>query len=243
MFSSKELQSDFRLRLQHEFSRRCRSNEQYSLRAFARQTGLDPSTLSQILAGKRKISEKMIHRISEEIGLDTSHSVTKDDYAFLQQDAFNVISDWYHFAILDLTLLSNFKNDPIWIAKKLGITKLEVKAALARLIRLGMLEEKNGVVSKSSAQFTNYQEGITSAAHKEYQRQVVKKALHAIDHCRSDHKDITSMTIVTSIEKLVSAKLKIKKFRRQLCQYLEDGKKEAVFHLAVQLYPVTEIEE
>lgn len=181
-------------------------------------------------------------RINRELGISAGASLVADDYFLLRQDAFTAISDWYHFAILDLTLLSGFRSDTSWIARKLGITHLEAKTAVERLIRLGMLEKRRGVLAKAKVLFTNYQEGITSAAHKEYQRQVVKKALYAIDNCPADHKDITSMTIAASLEKLPAAKAKIKKFRRQLCDFLEEGEKDVVYHLAVQLYPVSEIE-
>lgn len=242
MFSAQH-QAEFRLKLQNEFSRRCRVNERYSLRALAKQAGLDPSTLSQILAGKRKVSERMIERILQKLDLDVNVPPSTDNYYLLQQDAFNVIADWFHLAILDLTLLSNFNSNPIWIARKLGITQLEAKTAVARLIRIGMLEENRGVLSKSKAKFTNYREGTTSAAHKEYQRQIIQKALHALENCRAELKDITSMTIAASVEKLPAAKEKIKRFRRQLCHFLEDGKKDSVYHLAIQLYPVTEMEK
>jgi hypothetical protein len=47
---------------------------------------------------------------------------------------------WYHFAILELTRLQDFQPDSRWIARVLGLNPDEVNIALARLMRLGLLE-------------------------------------------------------------------------------------------------------
>jgi Helix-turn-helix. len=243
--ANEDINSEFRIRLQEEFSRRMRANERYSMRAFAKTLGLDSSTLSQIIAGKRQVSEKKIALLYEKLGLKISNSnqdQAENTYATLDLDRFAVISDWYHFAILDLTLLKNFKSDIKWIARKLGIQSYEAMGAVERLKRLGMLREEKGRWIKGEGFYTNYSEGVTSAALKEYQRQVIKKALHAVDECPADRKDITSMTIAADSRKLKQAKEKIKNFRRELCAFLEDGESDAVFHLALQLYPVTDLE-
>ena len=241
--ASEDINSEFRARLREEFSRRLRTNARYSLRAFAAHIDVDSSTLSQILAGKRQFSEEKIKAICKRLGLIApAKAKANAAYNDLSLDTFAVISDWYHFAILDLTFLKGFKSDSKWIARKLGVSIHEVETAVKRLKRLGMLQEKNGVLVKAEDSYTNYSEGVTSAALKEYQRQIIRKALHAIDNCPQERKDITSITIPTNSKKLKLAKEKIKNFRRELCAFLEDGELDSVFHLAVQLYPVTDLE-
>lgn len=239
-----DLNLEFRLRLQEELSRRIRGNERYSVRAFAKYLELDSSSLSQILSGKRFLSERKMKEICSKIGIVAPGVSRSDsaDYNLLKLDSFSVISDWYHFAILDLTLLKTFKNDVKWIAQKLSIQPFEALTAIERLKRLGMLIEEKGRLTKGQGFYTNYSEGVTSAALKEYQRQVIKKALHSVDNCPQDRKDITSMTIAVNSKRLKEAKEKIKIFRRDLCAFLEEGEGDSVFHLALQLYPVTDIE-
>ena len=246
MQKNNDQQLEFRIWLQDEFSRRCRTNSSYSLRAFAKQLEFDSSTLSQILSGKRKISEKVAEKIYAKIGRPPVQNPSQTDstkYMLLSMDAFTVISDWYHYAIMDLTLVKKFKSDHVWIASQLQISPLEAKLAIERLLRLGMLVQKNGKLKLSKITNTNYVEGQTSSAHKEYQRQIITKALHAIDNCPQDKKDITSMTIAANSKKLKEAKEKIKKFRRDLCTFLEDGEKDSVYQLGVQLYPLTKNED
>jgi len=241
--ANEELNHEFRIRLREEFSRRLRTNSRYSIRAFARSLDLDSSTLSQIFAGKRSISEKKIFSIYEKLGVPVKKDKnTVASFTTLDLDTFSVISDWYHFAILDLTFLKGFKSDIAWISRKLGISSFEALGAVERLKRLGMLVEKRGKLLKAKDFYSNYSEGTTSAALKEYQRQVIRKSLDAVDNCAPERKDITSMTIAADSRKIKEAKEKIKTFRRELCVFLESGETDSVFHLALQLYPVTEIE-
>ena len=47
-----------------EFSRRRRINSRYSMRAFAKSIGMDHSTLSQILRGKRPLTRKAMRSLA-----------------------------------------------------------------------------------------------------------------------------------------------------------------------------------
>jgi transcriptional regulator with XRE-family HTH domain len=241
--ASETLNIEFRLKLQDEFSRRLRSHERYSIRAFASYLELDSSLLSRILSGKKQVSEVKMNAISEKLGIESPASRNSDaEFSSLSLDLFAMVSDWYHYAILDLTMLKSFKPEPKWIAQKLGIQPHEAMSAVERLKRLGMLKIQGNKLVKGESFYTNYSEGQTSAALKEYQRQIIKKALLAIDNCPRERKDITSITIAANSRKLDLAKVKIKEFRRELCAFLEDGEKDSVYHLALQLYPVTELE-
>lgn len=240
--------SYFKIWLQEEFTRRCAVNSRYSLRAFAKSLELDASTVSKMLSGKRRISRVMLRKIEEKLGMafifdaEGMQENLGKRYTLLSKDLFRVISDWYHFAILDLTLLKTFVSNPEWIAHQLGISVIEASSGIDRLKRLELLGEDGNRLVKTKTSFSNYKEGHTSGAHKEYQRQVVQKALHAIDGCPQELKDITSMTIAGNSKKIVEVKEVIKRFRRELANFMEDGDGDAVFHLAVQLYPVTALE-
>lgn len=186
-----------------------------------------------------KLWERIKDKIPETRPLHKSPNDTVPVYQLLSQDVFSLIADWYHFAILDLTLLPDFKLNSKWVAKRLGIAPVDAKMALERLIRLGLLRKTNGTYRKAESHYVNYQEGQTSEAHKEYQRQILRLGLRAIDHTPPHLKDITAITIAGNTKKINKAKELIKKFRRELCQLMEDGEGDEVFHFALQLYPVT----
>ncbi len=235
--------------LKTEFSHRLLKNSRYSMRAFARDLEIDPSTLSKAFANRRSFSDELIVKIANKIGLDLEiefdNKLSSDNhnYELIAADSFAIIADWYHFAILDLTLLENFKSSPAWIARKLGISIQVAEEAIDRLVRMGFLLREGQSLSKAKPFYTNMKPGVYTSAHLEYQRQVLKKALEAIDHCPKEHKEISSMTIAADPKRLDAAREKIKKFRRRLCTFLEGGNRTSVYHLGVQLYPVTELTE
>src|SRR5438105_2196819 len=65
-----EPRKDFRLYLQSELVRRCKSNPKYSLRAFAKFLGTDSSRLSKILKDVRPVGGKLIEQFGSRLGLN-----------------------------------------------------------------------------------------------------------------------------------------------------------------------------
>lgn len=82
-----EEKTSFRYWLQRQFAERCKKNPRYSLRAFARFLSMDPSSLSQILSGKRSVSKKKIQLICQRI------SVQEQDLLFLGLMDRDVLND------------------------------------------------------------------------------------------------------------------------------------------------------
>src|ERR1051325_6297823 len=61
--------ASFRMHLQGVLAQYCARNPRYSLRAFARRLGMNHSTLSQLLRGKRPFSASTIKAIGKRLGL------------------------------------------------------------------------------------------------------------------------------------------------------------------------------
>lgn len=249
---------DYRYWLCDEFTSRCKRNPRYSIRSFANLLKVDSSSLSKILSGTRKISPRMLANFIKKLGADPKISEAllryasinakknhiegttfSQEYRQLTIDTFEVISEWYYYAILELTYVKNFQSSPSWIANTLGISTDEVRIALDRLLRLELLIEKQGKYIKTEKHTTNFSEEITSHAHKLFQKKVLDQALNAIDNTAPDEKDITSITMSIDEKKINQAKLLIKKFRRNLCKFMEDGDQTRVYNLAIQLYPIS----
>lgn len=65
---------DYRIILRSELAERCKHNPNYSLRAFARDLGIAPSRVSEILSGKQGLSRKAALSIAERLGLSTEEA-------------------------------------------------------------------------------------------------------------------------------------------------------------------------
>ena len=130
-------QGEFRTLLREELLRRCRKNPTYSARAFARSLGVDAPTLNKIIRGKRPTGRITIERLGTRLGMgpdelapyltkpgrrkEPARSPSPDPYGQLAVDSFRIISDWHHYAILELLRLDHFRPDPAWVSKTLGI--------------------------------------------------------------------------------------------------------------------------
>jgi uncharacterized protein (TIGR02147 family) len=252
------MQTDhIRIHLQNELIARCQKNPKYSLRAFARKLQVDPSLLSKVINNKRSMSkgfvQNMIERLDfspqkiEELGLNQLNEYETDDaqnYQTLTLDHFHLISNWYHYAIFELMTISNFKSDPKWMAQKLQITVSEVNGALERMQRLAFIyKNKQGKWCQHQTHLTSVGNEFTATAFRHLQKQVLQKALLALEELPIEVRDQTSITMAIDSRLLPQAKQKIKRFRRNLCKFLNKGtKRDHVYHLGMSLYPVTQLD-
>jgi transcriptional regulator with XRE-family HTH domain len=122
--------TDFRMFLRLELARRSAQNPRYSLRAFARHLGVDHSTLSQWMRGRRPLSARTIERLGARLRVPARRL-----RVFVESRG----RAGPEFAILDLVRREAFRPDSRWIAGELGITPDEANVAIQRLLRLDLL--------------------------------------------------------------------------------------------------------
>lgn len=250
--------TSFRVFIQNELIRRTQANPRYSLRAFARSLKMDHSTLVKVLHGKRQLGKRATLSIAAKLGLNPSEAQAllptpknqkdqvEDHYQQLTLDSFAVISDWYHFAILELLRIDHFQPQPGWIAEVLGIEEHEAEQAIVRLKRLGLIEvdSEGRWFQPNDAKTTTTGNPFTARAFRNLQRQILQKAIVALEEVPMESRDQTSMTMAIDVQKLPEAKKKITEFRRELAAYLSRGeRRDEVYHLSISLYPVSQIQE
>lgn len=251
--------------LQDELVRRCKTNPRYSLRSFAKHLQINPSLLSKILRGQVGVSAKRFEKICERmalgpgereqlaIGENRKRTFKKQDSLFKElrntsvqmrdmADQFQVIADWYHYALLELISIENFQPDERWIAKTLGISFAEVVEARERLVRLGMLAiDENGKWKDSSGNVSNSSGQYTSIALRKLQTQVLNLALGALETVPIEKRLQGSMTLAIDASLVPSAKEKIVAFQRALATSLQEESrtKNSVYQMTVSFFPVT----
>ena len=212
---SSEVNSAFRLLIREEFLRRCKVNSNYSLRAFARQLGVDPSLLSKVMRGQRKPSRDLITVVGTAIGIRPSKIAKllkgKGDinYSNVDGDVFTVISDWCHFSILELMKTRFFQSDFGWMAQRLSLRKAEVEAAVERLIRLQFVEITDGLIRLKAQNNTWANNSTTTIARRSLQKQLTLKAADAIDRVPFELRESGSLTIACPATLVPELKRKI----------------------------------
>ncbi len=258
----KNQKTDFRLLLQSELVQRCQRNPKYSLRAFARALGISASALSDMLNGKRTITSASIEKLGLAMGMALSEieqfqssqklerakqSLAQISRSFQQisVDQFSLIADWYHYAILELMKVKGFKQDPRWIAKKLNVSHVEVKAAIERLVRLGLIKinEENEWLDTSGGFSTSIVDSkFTDAASRRLQKQILEMSIKALEALSPAVRSHTSMTMAINSKDLDKANEKIKTFRREMSELLENSKSnDDVYQLSISFYPLTQV--
>ena len=253
--------TDFRTYLQNELVSRCRHNSSYSLRAFARSLGVNHGILSGVLNNKRKITPKLVQQLGLALRLEEEQINTfiktsaqprtvskREQLKKLNQltvDQFNIVSDWYHNAILELSRTTNFDPTPTVIAKRLGLSVTEVTAAIERLQRVGMLEiDDNGKWLEPLGDHSSIQSNdFSNRALRNLQKQYLCKSLEALESIDRADRDHTGITMAINSKDLPEAKLRIQKFRRELMAFLQRNQvqPDEVYQLAVSIFPLTKL--
>lgn len=253
IFSVETRSTDFKTYLQEELVLRCNRNPAYSLRSFAKAIGVSPSFLSKILNGQRRITDEVFQKITTNLNLEPSvfetfrsdeDAISESDMKFrdLQLEYFKIISDWYHYALIELTNLDGFKNSPEWIASKLGITVNQAKAATDRLLNLELLELKDGKLRPTSGGNTTTKNDFTDLAFKKMQDDLLKKAITSLWNEDLTQRDHTSISMAINPDDIPEVKKRLTKMRRELCKYLERPQKKKptqVYNLSLSFFALS----
>lgn len=228
-------------------------NPTYSLRSFARKLGISPTAMSEMINGKRLITSKTVLKILSELDLTsaerekvqrfekskTAFEFVEPKYIAIDSKKFPFMSQWQYFAVLSLSELVDFKTDVAWIAERLNISKELAKETLDNLLKMEIFEvDAQGKIKANNISFK-----VSSANETEQFKnghtENIELARKALDRFTRDELDFTSVTIAVDTELLPAARELLKDFRRKLSLFLEAGKKEEVYKLNIQLFPLT----
>lgn len=233
-----------------EFLRIKTKNPSFSLRALARRLGIQASALSEIMNKKRKISPKMARTVLTNLGLNpleveeivlNKNTTTTSYERNLSLSYFEVISEWHYFALLSLTRLINFRSDYGWMAENLNISISLVKRSVEKLLELGLLDkDENGELYSTEINFATPTD-IKNASLRNHSLESLEMAETSLRNDPIETRDFTEITMAIDTDKIPKAKQMISDFQDQLCEFLEESNQDAVYKMAVQLYPLSKL--
>lgn len=244
---------EFRLFLLERYEKSCRQNPRYSVRAYASRLGIDSSTLSRLLNGKRALSHRMFRQLAQRLQLGPEERQRFEILPFrgaraagnfrrLSLDAFSVISDWHHFAILELMHTVDFRPEEKAIARRMGLTVPVVRAAIERLVRLGWIEiTADGRWINQVGNTTTADPADRELAYQTLQLQLLDKAKEAVGELPFKVRDQSSLIVAADPARLPEIKARIDAFRRELNELLEsDTTRRDVYNLTIAFFPLTQ---
>lgn len=242
-------------------SLRQRTNPNYSLRAFARDLGVDSSTLSQIINGKRSIPAKNSRDLATKLNLSpkestlfiesTNRSSTSidnikisplDQRFMLDESYFKVIAEWEHYALLDLFDLTDFEPTTSYIMQKLDLTENRTEVVLNNLLTCGLLiRDEKGQLKKAYPDIRTTEDAKGEALNQAHLEELdlAKQKLHSI---QKELRDYSSSTFAIDMNKMTEAKTIIREFRQKMTALLKNGEKTQVYMLAIQFFPLSQVD-
>lgn len=247
------------------------SNPHYSLRAWATKMQFkSTATIFQILNKQKKLRPDLLSNIYKGLNLspnEQKYFETLVDYtneksenkrealkreidkqrkyntvSIIPLQASEIISAWYSLTIIEMTNLYDFKNDPKWIAKRLGgkVSIQEIDYMLSALIAHGLLKEENGRLIKTNQRLLAGDDGNVSEAIRTNHKEILKQATKSIDEQSIDKRYISATTFTIDSNKIPEANKLISDFRTNMVMLLEKESGDSTYQLNVQLFSMTE---
>lgn len=244
-------------------------NTSYSLRAFARDLGVAHQTISGIIKKSHGISVHLAQKIKPLLNLSEIEAKifvclvkieqTKSEEKKLKaleelqvlksffshqtynQDTFEEINSWEHNAILSLVDLMDFRLDSKYISKKIQISEEVAENAIARLLKLKLIERNSEGLYRRSQQNVSFVTRKASKKFQEYHDQVLDLAKSKIKNVSSDHRENSSLflSVNESDYKYITEELSL--FRKKLLTEVAQrgGDSDRVYCISFQLFPIT----
>lgn len=241
--------SDFLL---NQYQLRKNKNARYSQGAFSRLLGINSGRLAQYFSGKRFITKNAAIKMAEKLSLEPDQR----EYFFhlceidkrgkktpelqrVADDQMALLVEWHHLAVFYLMFTTDFKNDPKWMSERLNIPEELVVSSLERLKRVGMLKyTEDGKPEPQRGPFSSLptiQNSYLQMSHKDTLKHVVSN----LSEVPLEKRDVSSITLAIDDSKIAEAKEMIRSFRRKLAGFISEGKRNQVYTINVQLFPLT----
>jgi uncharacterized protein (TIGR02147 family) len=224
-------------------------NPRLSHRFFAKKLGVSSGALSEILKGKRKISDKLAQKIAERLNMDPrtrdkflnprENSPSGEIYDFLQieDDQFHLISEWWHYAILNLVKSDHCQHKISWFAERLELPEKTVSEALNRMLRLGMLTfQKKKYVRKQSNYKTS--DNILNLSIRKSNLEDMELLRDHLATLPVEERDLTSITMLLKPEQMQEFKKWIRAAQDRFASKFETTDSSTAYRLTVGLFPL-----
>jgi uncharacterized protein (TIGR02147 family) len=236
----------------------------YSMRAFARDLSVSPSSLNDFLKARVGMSEARIDAIAQILkwsderrehfrdlilarfdrdpGVRQSaqmraRSRLKDGAYKFSLEAFKVISDWYHLAILELCALKDGL-DAATMAHELNLEPGTVKSAVNRLLKLQFLK-KTETGLKPEDDTSHFGDMGSSEAIKKFHSQILEMAQRALFTNSGPRHDSQSLVYSVAQKDLAKMNGEIRKSVLNIVnRYAQQPNSDCIQVLTLQIFPV-----
>ncbi len=264
---------DYRDYLQDYYQFHKKRNSAYSYRLFARKAKLgSPNYLKLVVDGKRRITDRTLYQFARGLGLSRDEEKYFRELVMYQEvsdpdskelhlrsllkyqekqrtptplraDRIKFLLDWHHAVIRELVLNADFKEDPVWIARRLGnkISEAQAKESLELLIRLKFLDRNSSGKLEQKEPLLTSSDEVPSHVIRSLHRTYLRKAINSIFSVPMEKRELSGLVLSIPGSRLKEIKEELKEFRKKLNRkYGLDKNGDEVYFVGLYLFPVTQ---
>lgn len=164
----------------------------------------------------------------------------------IERQQYEYYSTWYHPVVRELAISKDWDGTPAWIAQRMSppITPAQAKKSVELLTSLGLIrQDATGAYEQTSAIVSTGPQ-LTSVVVHNYHKILLELSRNVMDTLSMVHRDVSSLTLGITKERIPHLREKIRDFRKDILQLVStDAAPEEVFLLNIQFYPVTRVAE
>jgi uncharacterized protein (TIGR02147 family) len=162
------------------------------------------------------------------------------DQKFVDEQMFRLISDWPHFVLKQYFRKARKLNlEKISKALKGKVSPAQVNRVLKTLSELGIVYVSDGEIRpRLTAGFVS-QTDIPSQAIRAHHRQMMERALEALEEVPVREREIVSLTLSFESKNLEAVKNEIRAFKARIDSRYGESESDQVYQLNMQFFPHT----
>ena len=251
------------------YRRQCSSV--FSHRYIVQKAGFkSPTALKHVIDGKRNLSLEAANKFAvalkiegiprhyfltlvlfnQSTSLDEQEKYLKElielkraeDPERLDEDHFEVLTQWYHLAVREIVELPDFKNSAKWVSRVLSpqITSFDASQSILMLKRLGLIEKIDGRLRSANRTIATDPQ-VHSIKAAEFHRQMIQRGGEAIARFSSDTREISGTILRISKEDVRSVKMLLRDFRKRLLTLAANSSNaDQIYQLNFQFFPLVQ---
>ncbi len=243
---------DYRKLLKDLYALEKEKQPSFSYRLLATKVGFKSAGFfSNILNGKRNISENILFKFAELFGFNKKEttyfealvnycqapdherrkyyfekvlSLRKSKAHPISADQYEYFSHWYNVAIRELLNYYPFRGDFHTLAKQLKpvITVVEAKKSIELLLKLGLIEIKDDYTYRPTNRTITTVPNVPLVAIHGFQRETMDLAKEAIDRFPRENRSVSTLTLSLSEETYRAIEDKLTKFRSDVLDMVKN---------------------
>ncbi len=162
----------------------------------------------------------------------------------LKDEQLEIMRDWWHIAIREITALPDFKNSSHWVSRVLmpEISREEASSSLRLLKKLKLIRKtKNGWEPVENKLQTNSE--VKHVLASKFHEDMIQLGKESITRFPHSFREISGTTLRISEKDISRVKSLLQNFRKQLLEFAETSEDaDQIFQLNFQFFPLVKPE-